>query len=55
MEREGHYSEILTPDEAASYLRVTRQTIYNLVWKKKMPAYKIGTHWRLKRAELDEP
>jgi excisionase family DNA binding protein len=47
------YPEIITPEEVAEYLRVTRQTIYNLIWRKEIPAYKVGTHWRLKKDEVE--
>ncbi|HXG51960.1 MAG TPA: helix-turn-helix domain-containing protein [candidate division Zixibacteria bacterium] len=44
----------LTTKEVARYLRVNPYTVYRLVSQKKLPAYKVGSQWRFKRAVLDQ-
>ena len=45
--------EILTPDEAARYLRVHPQTIYRRLRTGTMPGAKIGDQWRIRKADLE--
>lgn len=47
--------EWFTPAEAATYLRVTRQTIYNYMEDGSLPYYdlKVGRGRRLRRVDLD--
>lgn len=47
--------EWYTPAEAAEYLRVTRQTIYNYMEQGLLPYYELksGRGRRLRRADLD--
>ena len=44
----------MTLSEVAQYLRVTRQTIYNHLWKKQILGYRVGRHWRFKKSEIDK-
>ncbi len=44
---------VLTPEEAAAYLRVNPQTVYRLLRAGKCPGVKIGRQWRIRRADLD--
>ena len=62
IEREGEMSaeglngrghEILTPEEAAAYLRVNPQTIYRLLRAGQCPGMKVGRQWRIRRQDLD--
>ena len=48
------FPEIMTPEELAEYLRVSRQTIYNLLWRGEIPGMKVGTHWRLKKSDVEK-
>ena len=48
------FPEIMTPEELAGYLRVSRQTIYNLLWRGEIPGMKVGTHWRLKKSDVEK-
>ena len=48
------FPEIMTPEELAEYLRVSRQTIYNLLWRGEIPGMKVGTHWRLKKNDVEK-
>jgi PTS system nitrogen regulatory IIA component len=46
--------EILTPEEVAQYLRVSERTVYNWAQKGELPAGKIGTSWRFKKADIEK-
>ncbi len=45
-------ADVLTADEAADYLRVSRKTLYRLVSAGKIPGNKVGRSWRFRRADL---
>lgn len=44
--------EVLTVSEAAEYLKMTRQGLYQLVMKKKIPFFKIGGAVRFHKSDL---
>ena len=44
---------ILTVDEISDYLKIPRSTIYKLVREGKIPAQKIGRHWRFRKEAVD--
>jgi excisionase family DNA binding protein len=44
---------VLTIEELASYLKIPKSTLYKLVRKGKIPAQKIGRHWRFRKASID--
>lgn len=46
-------SEILTVKELQSYLKVPRPTLYVLAQSGRIPAAKIGRHWRFRRSDVD--
>ncbi|MBN1639040.1 MAG: helix-turn-helix domain-containing protein, partial [Ignavibacteriales bacterium] len=48
------YSEIMTIEEVAEYLKLKPQTIYTWAQEKKIPAAKIGKEWRFKKSVIDE-
>lgn len=50
MDREG---EILTLDEISAYLKIGKRTVYRLVQKGAIPAFKLGGTWRFRRSELE--
>jgi excisionase family DNA binding protein len=37
---------VMTLQEVADYLRVTRSTIHRLLKRNQIPAFRIGRHWR---------
>lgn len=43
----------LTAEEVAAYLRVDKYTLYRLVTKGKIPAFKVGRQWRFKPSILE--
>ncbi|GAB3055270.1 helix-turn-helix domain-containing protein [Virgibacillus ainsalahensis] len=46
--------EIMTVSQVAEYLQLSEMTTYKLVQEGKVPAFKIGRHWRVKRDDLNE-
>ena len=42
-------SQILTIEELSGYLKVSRFTIYDWVYRKKIPYIKLGRHLRFKK------
>lgn len=48
-----HQDEVLTIDELAVYLKVSKSTLYKLVQEGKVPGQKVGKHWRFKRDVID--
>jgi excisionase family DNA binding protein len=45
---------VLTLDEVASYLRVHPSTVYRLLRKRSLPAFKAGSDWRFNLASIDQ-
>ena len=45
--------ELLTPEEAAPYLRVNPQTVYRLLRGRRCPGVKVGRQWRIRKADLE--
>ena len=45
--------EILTVNQVAEYLQLSEMTTYKLVQGGRIPAFKIGRHWRIKRTDLN--
>lgn len=49
---EATQSDILTVDEAAELLKIPRSSVYTLAQQGRMPAKKVGRHWRFHRGVL---
>lgn len=45
--------EILTIEEAETYLGIKKRTLYKLIKSGDIPAVKIGGQWRFSKARLD--
>jgi excisionase family DNA binding protein len=45
---------LMTLQEVADHLRVGRSTIYRLLKRNQMPAFRIGRNWRFNVEEIDE-
>jgi excisionase family DNA binding protein len=45
-------SDILTVEEAAELLKIPRSSVYKLAQEGKIPAKKVGRHWRFHRGVL---
>ena len=46
-------SELMTIDDLAQYLKVTRRTIYEWLRHQKIPAIKLVGQWRFKKDKID--
>jgi excisionase family DNA binding protein len=52
--RREQESRILTVRELAGYLHVDVSTIYRLVRKKELPAFRLGRDWRFKLEAIED-
>ena len=43
---------ILTPKEVSKYLKIPLSSLHQLAREKKIPAFKVGRHWRFKKDEI---
>lgn len=46
--------DIMTVSEVAKYLKISEVTTYKFVQEGKIPAFKIGRSWRIKKQDLGE-
>jgi excisionase family DNA binding protein len=46
--------QVLTIDELATYLKISKSTLYKLVQEGKIPGQKVGKHWRFRRETIDQ-
>lgn len=44
---------VQTIDELAEYLRIPKSTLYKLAREGKIPAQKVGRHWRFRKEAID--
>jgi len=44
---------VLTIDELAEYLKVSKSTLYKLAQEGKVPGQKVGKHWRFSKDAVD--
>ena len=44
---------VLTIDEMAEYLKIAKSTLYKLAQEGRIPAQKVGRHWRFRKAAID--
>lgn len=45
--------EILKIKELSGYLKIPSSTIYKLIQEGKLPAIKLGKHWRIKKKDIE--
>ncbi|MGM0490551.1 MAG: helix-turn-helix domain-containing protein [Planctomycetota bacterium] len=46
--------QIMTMDELAEYLKISKSTLYKLAVENKLPGQKIGKRWRFHKDAVDE-
>ncbi|SMG31655.1 helix-turn-helix domain-containing protein [Dethiosulfovibrio salsuginis] len=46
-------SEIMTIEELAVYLKISKSSMYKLCQEGKIPGNKVGRHWRFQREVID--
>ena len=44
---------LMTIDEVAAYLRLSKDTVYRMAQSGKIPASKVGTQWRFRQSDVD--
>ena len=44
---------VLTIDDLAEYLKLSKSTLYKLAQEGKVPGQKVGRHWRFHKAVID--
>jgi excisionase family DNA binding protein len=52
-ERKPAASEVLTIEELALYLKIAKSTLYKLSQEGRIPAQKVGRHWRYRKDAID--
>ena len=52
--RSNSMNEILTVQKVASYLRLSRTTVWRWCNDGKLPAFKVGRGWRIPRSEVQK-
>lgn len=51
-ERPAPAIDVLNLEETAAYLRVSNQTVYNMIKDGRIKAYKVGREWRFLRQDI---
>ncbi len=47
------FSEIMTLEETAKYLKIGKSTLYKMAREGKIPAVKIANQWRFRKEDID--
>lgn len=47
-------NDILTIKQTSIYLQVCDKTVRRLIENKKLPAYKVGNSWRIKKIDIEQ-
>jgi len=48
------FSEIMTLEETAKYLKIGKSTLYKMAREGKIPAVKIANQWRFRKEDIDK-
>lgn len=51
--RRPEAGEVLTIEELAAYLKIAKSTLYKLSQEGRIPAQKVGRHWRFHKNAID--
>lgn len=46
-------NSVLTIEELAGYLKISKSTLYKLAQEGKIPCQKVGKHWRFRKEAID--
>lgn len=46
--------KLLTTDQVAEFLQISKFTVYRMAVDKTIPAFKIGKVWRIRESDLDK-
>lgn len=47
-------TQLLTVDETAAYLKISKGTVWTWCRAGQLPAIKVGRQWRIRREDLEE-
>jgi excisionase family DNA binding protein len=47
------FESVLTIDDLAEYLQISKSTLYKLAQESKIPGQKVGRHWRFRKETID--
>ena len=53
MNMKEKFSEIMTLEETAQYLKLGKSTLYKMAREGKIPAVKIANQWRFRKEDID--
>ena len=53
MTRGKYDSPVMTVKECANYLQVHPSTVYRLLKRGTIPAFRVGSDWRFRKADMD--
>jgi len=53
MQRQTSFPDIMTPEQAAEYLQVSRETVYRYIRQGKLLASRLGGSYRVPKRNLD--
>ena len=45
---------LMTIEEVAAYLRLSKDTVYRMAQSGRIPASKVGTQWRFRQDDVDD-
>ena len=45
--------DVLTIEELATYLKISKSSLYKIVREGKVPSQKVGRHWRFRKKAID--
>lgn len=48
------FGEVLTIEDLADFLKISKSTLYKLVREGSIPCQKVGKHWRFHKDAIDE-
>jgi excisionase family DNA binding protein len=54
-QEDARHPELLTVQEVAEHLRVSRVTVWRWCQKGTLPAFRISRHWRIPRDRMGSP
>jgi len=52
LNRDQQWEPLLTPVEAAAFLRLHEKTVIRMARQRKIPAIRLGKHWRFRKSDL---
>lgn len=54
MDQTKESSQIMTVEEVAAFLKLSKITVYKLVKKGQLPGFRVGNSWRFRKDDIYE-